>query len=168
VQIAKAQGAEVIACASTPEKLEKLRALGADHLLDYSRDELHKWVWGKFGKPHRRDNSGGVDVVINFTGGDTWVPSLKCLRRQGRLLTCGATAGFDPVEDLRYIWTYELQIRGSNGWDRNDVESLLKMVAERKITPPIDHAFPLAESAAAMQRIEGRQTFGKVIVRPWQ
>ena len=167
VQIAKAQGAEVIACASTPAKLEKLRALGADHLFDYTQGELHKWVWDKFGKPHRRNDSGGVDVVINFTGGDTWVPSLKCLRRQGRLLTCGATAGFDPLEDLRYIWTFELQIRGSNGWDRSDVESLLKMVEQRKIAPPIDQAFPLAQSSTAMEYIERRQAFGKVIVRPW-
>ena len=167
VQIAKAQGAEVIACASTPDKLERLRAMGADHLLNYSEHALHTWVWSTFGKPHRRNNSGGVDVVVNFTGGDSWVPSLKCLRRQGRLLTCGATGGFDPAEDLRYIWTYELQIRGSNGWDRSDVGALLQMVDEGRITPSIDRVFPLSEAAAAMQRLESRQAFGKVVVLPW-
>lgn len=168
VQIAKAQGAEVIACASTPEKLERLRALGADHVLDYTQVELQQWVWSRFGKPHRRNNTGGLDVIVNFTGGGTWVPSLKCLRRQGRLLTCGATAGFDPVEDLRYIWTYELQIRGSNGWDRSDVESLLRMVGQESIAPPIDGMYSLAQAPAAMRRLEDRQAFGKVLVQPWQ
>jgi hypothetical protein len=59
------------------------------------------------GKPQRRNYEGGVDVVINFTGGDTWVPSLRCLKRGGKLLVCGATAGHDPKEDLRFIWSFE-------------------------------------------------------------
>ena len=168
VQIAKALGAEVVACASTDEKLRRLYALGADHQLNYTEFELHKWVWDRFGKPHRRHNNGGVDVVVNFTGGDTWVPSLKCLRRQGRLLTCGATAGFDPAEDLRYIWTFELQVRGSNGWERSDVEALLRMTADGGIAPPIDKAFTLAEAPEAMQFLEGRQAFGKLVIRPWK
>ncbi len=84
------------------------------------------------GKPHRRKFEGGVDVVVNFTGGDTWVPSLKVLHRQGKVLTCGATAGFDPKEDLRYIWTFELQILGSNGWMREDLTALLELIRQRQ------------------------------------
>jgi alcohol dehydrogenase len=167
VQLAREAGAEVIACASSDAKLARLRELGAHHVLDYTRHGIAEWVRDQFGKPSRRDTSGGVDVVVNFTGGDTWVPSLKCLRRQGRLLTCGATAGFDPVEDLRYIWTFELQVKGSNGWTREDILSLLKLVAEGALKPAVDAVYGLGETAAAFSRIENRQAFGKVVVRPW-
>ena len=92
--LAKLACCEVIACASSAAKLERLQSLGADHLLDYTQHKLTDWVFEKYGKPHRRFYTRGVDVVVNFTGGDTWVPSLRILHRQGRMLTCGATAGF--------------------------------------------------------------------------
>ena len=126
MQLAKLAGAEVIVCASSADKLARLKELGADHGINYSKEDFVKWVYSKYGKPHRRSFDGGVDVVVNFTGGDTWVPSLKTLHRQGRILTCGATAGFDPKEDLRFIWTFELNIRGSNGWMREDLTALLE------------------------------------------
>src|SRR5690606_27425990 len=103
VQLAKLAGCEVIACASSKSKLERLGELGADHLVDYTEVDFAKWVYEKWGKPHRRRFEGGVDVVVNYTGGDTWVKSLRTLHRRGRLLTCGATAGYDPQEDLRFI-----------------------------------------------------------------
>jgi len=167
VQLAKLAGSEVIACASSESKLQRMSELGADHLLNYTRQGLPEWVRDTFGKPSRRDTSGGVDVVVNFTGGDTWVPSLRCLRKQGRLLTCGATAGFDPAEDLRYIWTFELQVRGSNGWTREDILGLLQRVGDSSLHPVIDQVFPLRDVPAAMARLEGRQAFGKVVVQPW-
>ncbi|MDP6345195.1 MAG: zinc-binding dehydrogenase, partial [Alphaproteobacteria bacterium] len=114
VRLAKARGCEVIACASSADKLARLAEIGADHGINYVEEEFHKWVFKNFGKPHRRRYEDGVDVVVNFTGGDTWVPSLKVLHRGGKLLTCGATAGFDPKEDLRYIWSYELKVMGAN------------------------------------------------------
>jgi alcohol dehydrogenase len=110
VFLAKMAGATVIACASSDEKIKRLYALGADHVIDYAKGDFMAEVHSRFGKPARRNFEGGVDVVINFTGGDTWVPSLRCLRRGGRLLTCGATAGYDPRTDIRYIWTFELQV----------------------------------------------------------
>ena len=64
-------------------------------------------------------------MLVNYTGGDTWVPSLRTLARHGRLLTCGATAGFDPKTDIRYIWRREVNIIGANGWTREDLEALL-------------------------------------------
>ena len=67
-------------------------------------------------------------MVVNYTGGDTWVKSLKVLKVGGRLLTCGATAGYDPEEDIRFIWTFELKVLGSNGWMRTDIEKLLELV----------------------------------------
>lgn len=166
VQLAKAAGAQVIACASTEEKLKRLGQLGADHLLDYTKTDFVKWVHETFGKPHRRRFDGGVDVVVNYTGGDTWVKSMRVLRRQGRLLTCGATAGYGPQEDIRFIWTFELRVLGSNGWMREDLFSLLQMLETGKLKPVIDREFRLSEANEALALLEGRQVFGKVLVRP--
>jgi alcohol dehydrogenase len=159
VQIAKALGATVIACASSADKLRRLQELGADHLVDYTKEDFSRRAWEISGKK-------GVDVVVNYTGGDTWVPSIRALARYGRLLTCGATAGFDPKEDIRYIWRREAEIIGSNGWRREDLKALLEDVAAKRIVPVIDRVFPLEESVEAMRVMEDREIFGKVIVRP--
>ena len=166
VQLARLAGCEVIACSSSESKLERLRALGADHVLDYTRHKLTDWVYGKFGKPHRRQFNGGVDVVVNFTGGETWVPSLRILHRQGKLLTCGATAGFDPKEDIRYIWTFELQLLGSNGWMRDDILRLFELVRARSLKPVIDRTFALDDVNEAFSALESREVFGKLVVQP--
>jgi NADPH:quinone reductase-like Zn-dependent oxidoreductase len=166
VQLAKLAGAEVIACASSAEKLARLQDLGADYGVDYTKEDFVKWVYAKYGKPHRRRFDGGVDVVVNFTGGDTWVPSLRALHRQGRLLTCGATAGFDPKEDLRYIWTFELNILGSNGWMREDLTTLLDLISSGRLKPIIDRELALPETNEAFRLLEDRNVFGKVIVKP--
>lgn len=166
VQLAKLAGAEVIACASSDDKLARLAELGADHLVDYTRQDFTKWVYEKFGKPHRRRFDGGVDVVVNFTGGDTWVKSMRALHRQGRLLTCGATAGYDPVEDLRFIWTFELQVLGSNGWMREDLGTLLDLMKEGRLKPVIDRELPLERANEAFALLEERKVFGKVVVKP--
>jgi len=166
VQLAKLAGCEVIACASSEAKLKRLGELGADHLLDYTREDFVKWTHEKWGKPHRRNFEGGVDVVVNFTGGDTWIKSLRALHRQGRLLTCGATAGYDPKEDLRFIWTFELQILGSNGWMREDLQLLLDMIRDGRLTPVADKTLPLEQVNEAFRLLEEREVFGKVIVKP--
>jgi alcohol dehydrogenase len=166
VFLAKMSGATVIACGSTPAKLARLRAFGADHLIDYAKGDFTSEIHRLFGKPTRRAHTGGVDVVINFTGGDTWVPSMKCLRRGGRMLTCGATAGFDPKTDIRYIWTYELQILGSNGWTRADLEALLLMVQEGTLRPVIDRVLPLEEAREGLRLLEDREVIGKVVIAP--
>ncbi|WP_020200861.1 zinc-binding dehydrogenase [Cupriavidus sp. WS] len=167
VQLAKLAGAEVIACAGSAEKAERLRELGADHVILYTEEDFLTAIQQKFGKPARRRgaaNRGGVDVVVNFTGGDTWVRSLRALRLGGRLLTCGATAGFDPKEDIRYIWTFELQIRGSNGWEREDLHELLDLVQRKRLRVLIDRKWPLAAGAQALASLENRQVTGKVLV----
>ena len=166
VQLAKLAGAEVIACASSPEKLARLKDLGADHGIDYTKEDFVKWVYARYGKPHRRRFDGGVDVVVNFTGGDTWVPSLRALHRGGRILTCGATAGFDPKEDLRFIWTFELNIRGSNGWMREDLVTLLDLIGSGKLKPIIDRELTLGQANEAFQLLEDRTVFGKVVLKP--
>jgi alcohol dehydrogenase len=158
--------ATVIACGSSEAKLGRLRELGADHVINYAREDFVAEIHRLCGKPTRRAYTGGVDAVINYTGGDTWVRSMRCLRRGGRMLTCGATAGFDPTTDIRYIWTYELQILGSNGWTREDLHALLGMVREGVLRPVIDRVLPLEEAREGLRLLEEREVIGKVIITP--
>ncbi|MFZ3309987.1 MAG: zinc-binding dehydrogenase [Xanthobacteraceae bacterium] len=166
VLLAKMLGAEVIACASSDEKLARLKALGADHVIDYSKTDWSKWAVEKYGKPQRRTYDGGVDVVINFTGGDTWVPSLRCLKRGGKLLVCGATAGYDPKEDLRYVWSFEIKIIGSNSFYDEDLAALMALIAQGKIKPVIDKVLPLEQARDGLRLIADREVIGKVVVTP--
>jgi NADPH:quinone reductase-like Zn-dependent oxidoreductase len=166
VILAKLLGAEVIACASSDDKLRRLKELGADEVVDYTKVDWSKWAIEKYGKPQRRSYEGGVDVVINFTGGDTWVPSLRCIKRGGKLLVCGATAGHDPKEDLRYVWTFEIKIIGSNSYYDDDLAALLKLIGEGKMKPVIDKVLPLEQAREGLRLIQDREVFGKVVVVP--
>jgi len=166
VILAKLLGAEVIACASSDEKLRRLKEIGADEVVDYTKTEWSKWAVEKYGKPQRRSYDGGVDVVVNFTGGDTWVPSLRCLKRGGKLLVCGATAGYDPKEDLRYVWSFEIEIKGSNSFYDDDLAGLMAMIQKKQIAPVIDKVLPLEEACEGLRLIQDREIFGKVVVTP--
>ena len=166
VILAKKLGAEVIACASSEDKLARLKEIGADEVINYKNVDFSKWAVEKYGKPQRRTYDGGVDVVINFTGGDTWVPSLRCIKRGGKLLVCGATAGHDPKEDLRYIWSFELQIIGSNSFYIEDLKSLMEMISTGQIKPVIDKVLPLEEAREGLRLIRDREVIGKVVVTP--
>ena len=168
LQLAKLAGAEVIACAGTDAKAKRLMELGADRTINYIEKDFVKEVYAMHGKPTRRGAGTdlGIDVVVNYTGGDTWVKSLRVLKVGGRLLTCGATAGFDPKEDIRFIWTFELKVLGSNGWARSDIETLLKLVQEGKLKVLVDKIFPLKDAREALRVIEEREVFGKVVVAP--
>lgn len=166
VILAKLLGAEVIACASSDEKLARLKELGADEVVDYKKVDFSKWAVEKYGKPQRRSYEGGVDVVINFTGGDTWVPSLRCIKRGGKLLVCGATAGHDPKEDLRYIWTFEINIVGSNSFYDDDLKGLMQLIQDGKMKPVIDKVLPLEEAREGLRLIRDREVMGKVVVAP--
>jgi NADPH:quinone reductase-like Zn-dependent oxidoreductase len=166
VLLAKMLGAEVIACASSDEKLARLKAMGADEVVDYTKTDWSRWTVEKYGKPQRRSYDGGVDVVINFTGGDTWVPSLRCLKRGGKLLVCGATAGYDPKEDLRYVWSFEIKIIGSNSFYDDNLSALMDMISAGKIKPVIDKVLPLEQAREGLRLIESREVIGKVIGTP--
>ena len=166
VLLAKMLGAEVIACASSADKIQRLKDLGADHVINYKDTDFSKWAIEKFGKPQRRNYEGGVDVVINFTGGDTWAPTLKCVKRGGKILVCGATAGFDPKEDLRYIWSFELKVIGSNSFYDENLTALMDLIQQGKMKPVIDEVLPLEKAAEGLKLIEDRAVFGKVIVCP--
>ena len=168
IQLAKLAGATVIACAGTAEKVARLEQLGADYTVDYVERDFVEEVYALFGKPSRRGAgmNQGVDVVVNYTGGDTWVKSLRCLRVGGRLLTCGATAGYDPPEDIRFIWTFELKILGSNSWDREDLIRVLDLVGSGALRVIVERTFPLEEAPEALRQIENREVFGKLVVTP--
>ena len=158
----------MIAATSSTEKAERLRALGADQTIDTTEEDFVDAIYRLYGKPTRRGSGSGrgVDVVVNYIGGDTWTKSLRILRVGGRLLTCGATAGYDPPEDIRYIWTYELQILGSNGWAREDITALLDMVESGRLAAVVDATYPLERAAEALERLENRQVFGKLVIAP--
>jgi len=164
--LAKRIGCEVIACASSDDKLARLRELGADHAVNYRQTDFSKWAIEKFGKPQRRSYEGGVDCVVNFTGGETWVPSLRCVKRGGKILVCGATAGFDPKEDLRYIWSFELRVIGSNSYTDEDLRALLELVSRGEVKPAIDRVLPLERAAEGLRLIRDREVVGKVVVTP--
>jgi len=168
IQLAKLAGATVVACAGTAEKVARLEQLGADYAVDYVERDFVEEVYALFGKPSRRGagRHQGVDVVVNYTGGDTWVRSLRCLRVGGRLLTCGATAGYDPPEDIRFIWTFELKILGSNSWEREDLIRVLDLVASGELRVIVERTFPLEEAPEALRQIENREVFGKLVVTP--
>ncbi|MGY8986348.1 MAG: zinc-binding dehydrogenase [Sphingomonadales bacterium] len=165
VQLAKLKGANVIACASTVEKLIKLKEIGADHSINYKDTDFKKACNDISGKP-RINGDGGVDIVVNFTGGETWMPSIKCVKKGGRILTCGATAGFNTELDLRFIWTFEHQILGSNGWEPEDLTALLDLISSGRLNPVIDSILPLEKAADAEKLMEDRNFIGKILLKP--
>src|SRR5262245_8118357 len=166
ITLAKHFSAEVTACTSSPEKMQKLKELGADEVINVKQVDFSKWAIETYGKPQRRSYEGGVDVVINFTGGDTWHPSLRCLKRGGKLPVCGATAGYDPKEDLRYVWSFELKIIGSNSFYDDDLRALMALIADGKMRPVIDKVLPLAQAREGLRLIQDREVIGKVVVVP--
>ena len=166
VILAKMLGAEVIACASSDAKLERLKEMGADHVINYQNVDWSKWAVEKYGKPQRRTYEGGVDVVINFTGGDTWLPSLRCVKRGGKILVCGATAGHDPKEDLRYVWSFELQVIGSNSFYDENLIALMDLIQKGVLKPVVDTVLPLDKAAEGLRLIQDREVIGKVVVTP--
>jgi alcohol dehydrogenase len=166
VILAKLLGAEVIACTTSAEKMQRLKELGADEVLDTRGVDFSKWAVERYGKPQRRSYEGGVDVVINFTGGETWLPSLRCLKRGGKLLVCGATAGHDPKEDLRYVWSFELKIIGSNSFYDENLKGLLQLIEDGNMKPVIDKVLTLDQAREGLRLIQDREVIGKVVVAP--
>jgi alcohol dehydrogenase len=165
VQLAKLAGAEVIACGGNAEKCAKLEAIGADQTIDTSKEDFVTAIHERFGKP-KIWGGGGVDVVVNYIGGDSWAKSLRVLTRFGRMLVCGATTGYDPKEDIRYIWSYELSIVGSNAWTPEDQVALMDMVASGTLKPVIDRVLPIREFRTGLEALANREVFGKVVLVP--
>src|SRR5258706_5929693 len=146
--------------------MPRLKERGDGEVIHYQKVAFSKRAVERYGKPQRGSHEGGVDVVVNFTGGDTWVPSLRCLKRGGKLLVCGATAGYDPKEDLRYVWSFELKIIGSNSFYDDDLKGLMDLIQAGKVKPVIDKVLPPEPAAEGLRLIQDREVFGKVVVTP--
>ena len=159
LQLCKMIGATVIAAAGSAEKCRRLAELGADHTIDYVKEDFSKAAWLLSGKK-------GVDVVVNYTGGDTWNPSLRALKPRGKLLTCGATAGYETQNDMRLLWVRELQLLGSNGYSKADVAAGLEHVAQGRCKPEVSRVMPLSEAREAERLIESRDFVGKIVLVP--
>lgn len=157
VQLGKHIGATVIAVTRGAAKVQALAALGADHVIDSDSEDFSAAAWKLSGKK-------GVDVVINFTGGDTWVPSLRALRHRGRLITCGATAGFDPKTDIRYIWVRELRIFGSDGYTQQDIERAFDIIQDGSVQPLLSKVLDIREVREAHRLLESREVIGKLVL----
>ncbi|MDB5581154.1 MAG: zinc-binding dehydrogenase family protein [Bradyrhizobium sp.] len=160
LQFAKMAGAEVFACTSSEEKGRKLRELGADHVINYAdTPDFSKAVWAASGKK-------GVDVAVNFTGGDTWIPTQRCMAVGGRILTCGSTIGHLCEIDVRFLWHREVEIIGSRAYMPDDIKACLDYVASGKLKPVMESQFPLERAGEGVSLLEGRRIFGKVIINP--
>jgi alcohol dehydrogenase len=158
VQFAKMAGAEVHAVTSSEEKARRLKELGADHVIDASGDEdFSKAVWAATGKK-------GVDLAVNFTGGDTWIPTERCMAVNGRILTCGSTAGHMCTIDVRFVWFREIEIIGSRAYLPEDIKACLDLVARKQLAPVVEKELPLQRAAEGVRMLEERRVFGKVIV----
>src|SRR5688500_7052360 len=159
IQIAKLRGARVITTASSDEKLAHARELGADETINYTSSEWPKEV-------RRLTNRQGVDVGVEHTGAATWPGSIASLKNNGRLVTCGATSGFDARTDLRQVFYRHLTLLGSFMGSKAELLEALKFVREGKIQAVVDQVLPLSEARQAHELIENRAQFGKVVLRP--
>lgn len=164
IQLAKSAGCKVIAVTSSAAKSDKLREMGADQVVDTSAIDYVDFVKEHYGKPRTRGETGGVDVCVNYSGGDDWTKAFKTVRRGGRILTCGATAGYDPKTDIRYIWSFEHSIIGSNGWQREDHVKMLDLIARGDLVPVIDRIVPMDDIQSAMRDLYERKIVGKVVL----
>jgi NADPH:quinone reductase-like Zn-dependent oxidoreductase len=157
IQIAKFFGARVITTAGTDEKLAKARELGADHVINHKSQKIREEV-------RRITGKRGADVVFEHVGTATWDDSLASLAPSGRLVTCGATTGYDAKVDLRFLFSRQLSLLGSYMGTKSELRTVMKLVAEGRLEPIVDRVFPLAEAAAAHAYLESGAQFGKVVL----
>ncbi len=159
IQIAKHLGATVLAVTSSEEKMEKARALGADHVINYKAEDWSKAVFVRTGKR-------GADVVVDNVGQATWLQSIRALARGGRLVTVGNTGGWEAVTDVRYVWAKQISIIGSTMGSHQDYRDVMQWVFAGKITPVIHAIMPLSQGRAAHELLERGEQFGKVVLTP--
>lgn len=159
VQIARLHGARVIATAGTDEKLERLRQLGADEVINYATADFVAEV-------KRLTDRRGADVVIEHVGGETFASSIKATASGGRVVTCGATAGPKPAIDLRHVFFRQIAILGSTMGSKGDLLEVIAHLAAGRLRPVIDRVLPLEQAAEAHRVLEARAAFGKIVLEP--
>jgi NADPH:quinone reductase-like Zn-dependent oxidoreductase len=158
IQVAKFFGARVIATAGSEEKLQKGKELGADHLINHKTQKIRDEV-------RRITGKRGVDVVFEHVGTATWDESIASLAAGGRLVTCGATTGYDAKIDLRFLFSRQLSLVGSYMGTKSELQTVMKLVAVGRLKPVVDRGFPLEEAAAAHAYLESSSQFGKVVLK---
>jgi NADPH:quinone reductase-like Zn-dependent oxidoreductase len=155
--IAKALGGRVIVTSSSPHKLERARELGADAAFNHETDDVVAGV--------KEVTGGGAHVVVDDVGEATWKRTLDAARPEGRVCVCGATTGPNPPANLHRIWWKQLTVFGSTMGSRADFEAVYDLVSSGRVAPVVDAVFPLAEAAAAHQRLEAGEQLGKIVLR---
>jgi NADPH:quinone reductase-like Zn-dependent oxidoreductase len=159
IQIAKLFHCTVITTAGDEKKLEKARALGADYGIEHYQQKISEEV-------RKITNKAGVDIVIEHVGAATWEESLKSLKSNGTLVTCGATTGPNVGIDLRHLFARQLTLLGSYMGTMGELHEVLGHVFAGRLKPVVDRTFPLKETRAAHEYLEKSQMFGKVVLNP--
>ena len=155
--IAKAFAGRVLATSSSDAKLERARELGADAVVNHVSGDVAAAV-------KQATGGAGVDVVVEHVGTATWDHSLKSLAPGGRLVTCGATTGYDAKLDIRFLFSRQLSILGSYMGTKDELRTVLKLVAQGRLLPAVDKVWPLHECATAHNYLENAKQFGKVVL----
>ena len=158
VQIAKLFSANVIAAAGSKAKLGKAKELGADALINYERDDFYK-------KAKEITNGRGVDIVFEHVGKKTWEKSIKSLAKRGRLVTCGATTGYDAVTDLRFVFYKNLRIYGNLMGSKGELVRVTQLMAEGRLKPVIDRVLPLKQAKEGHLALSKREQFGQIVLQ---
>ena len=158
LQMAKAAGAVATVTSSSDAKLEKARAMGADAGINYARERVDKAM-------QELTRGEGVDMVVDSVGAATWMTSLKCAKKGGRILTCGATSGPNPAEEIRLVFWKQLSILGSTMGSRSDFARMLAFMAAGKLHPVVDTVLPLEQARRAYERLAKGEQFGKIVLR---
>ncbi|GLS43191.1 zinc-binding dehydrogenase [Methylobacterium brachythecii] len=156
IKMAKAIGCTVYTTVGDDEKGEKAKALGADFVVNYREERFE-------GEVRRLTKRKGVDVVFEHVGADTWNGSLLCLKRGGRLVTCGSTSGPSTTMNLMQLFQQQYRITGSFGCRIENIRQALDKMADG-MSPVVDTVLPLADFAQGLERLESRKVFGKILV----
>jgi alcohol dehydrogenase len=151
-------GCTVITTVGSDEKIERAKALGADHVINYREDRFE-------GAVRKITKKRGVDVVFEHVGADTWAGSMLSLRRGGRLVTCGSTSGVSTNMNLMQLFQQQLKILGSFGCRMENMADAMQKMATGLVSPVIDTVVGFEEIDTALKRMEGRDVFGKIILR---
>jgi NADPH:quinone reductase-like Zn-dependent oxidoreductase len=160
IQVARLLGAgRVLATTSTPAKAERARALGADEVIDYAREDVPARVRALTGR-------AGADVVVDHVGAATLAGSIRCLAKGGRVVTCGATSGREAAIDLNPVFFKSLALLGSTMGSLGEVHDVLAQVVAGRLSPVIDAVLPLSRVAEGHRRLEAREVFGKIVLVP--
>jgi len=159
IQIARLCGARVMTTVGSDDKVELARALGAEQVVNYRTHDFVEAAKAWTGKR-------GVDVVIEHIGGETFEKSVLALTRLGTLVTIGSHDAHWGRLDLRHVYSKNLSVRGTNLGSLPEFRTMLEHLADGRLRPVIDRAFPLSEARHAVQYVLDRRNKGKVLLQP--